>query len=112
MGKCRKPTQAISFGDCLKKIEQEFTKLQKSASRFRDFSYFLCARFLNQNLKPGKIIVLAEQARNSLKSIRGAIHQLKRLLDTDRELITEITDAAQDVEEAIDALGDKIGELE
>mgnify|MGYP007049861849 CR=1 FL=1 len=56
MGKRRKPTQAISFGDCLKKIEQEFTKLQKSASRFRDFSYFLCARFLNQNLKPGKIL--------------------------------------------------------
>jgi len=55
---------------------------------------------------------LADQARSLLKSIRDAIHQLKRLPDTDRELLMEITDAAQDVEEAIDALGDKIGELE
>ena len=56
MGKRRKPTQAISFEDFLKKIEQEFAKLQKSASRFRDFSYMWCARYLNQNLNLEKAL--------------------------------------------------------
>jgi len=57
-------------------------------------------------------MALVDQARSLLKPIRGALRHLKRLPDADRKLLMEITDAAQDVEDAIETLGDKIGELE
>ncbi len=57
-------------------------------------------------------MALVDQARILLKPIRGALRHLKRLPDADRKLLMELTDAAQDVEDAIETLGDKIGELE
>jgi hypothetical protein len=58
------------------------------------------------------ILVLANQSRDLLKAIRMAAFQLKNLPDTDRELLSEITDAACHVEDAIDRLSDKVSELE
>ena len=54
MGKRRKPTQAISFEDCLQQIGLELFKLQKSTSRFRDFAYMWCARYCNQNTEKNR----------------------------------------------------------